>query len=486
MKIETPDWVLKHKKKGIDIRLIKNCYYAYRRHSEWDSEKKRAKTITDEYLGKITQDGIIKSKHQKVIQELSKSNIKEYGASKLMLEINKDIIKELKETFPNLWQFIFVIAIQRFFYSSPLKNMQTHFNYSSLSDEFPQINLSPKTSSEILRVVGADRSRVVDFLRKLMIGSEHLIVDLTAIYSQTENASYPTLGRNSQNEYLPQINMLLLFSKDKNKPIYFRLLPGSIVDISSIKLTLEESEINNAVFVGDKAFYSESNVISIRSFVSRYILPLRRNLTMIDYSPTKSNTKKSFDGHFFFEERVIWYKEKKHNDNRIILFLDESLKLSEQRGFLERIKAETSEFTIEDFHEKENTFGTISIITNTTYSAEEVYSYLKSRLNIECAFDTFKNTLDADKTYMRTDHHFQGWCFINFLSLYLYYSIYGLLLSNKLLNKFSPKDIIMHFSKVHKIKLSNKEIITEIPKKVRDLIEKMKLDKEILLKQKPE
>jgi hypothetical protein len=66
----------------------------------------------------------------------------------------------------------------------------------------------------------------------------------------------------------------------------------------------------------------------------------------------------------------------------------------------------------------------------------------------------------------------------------LYYSIYGLLLSNKLLNNFSPKDVILHFSKVHKIKLKDKEIITEIPKTVRILIEKMKLDEDILVKKK--
>lgn len=483
MKRVLPEWVLKHKTKGVDIRFINNFYYAYKRHSVWDSEKKRAKTVTDEYVGKITQEGIIKSKHQKIIQEISQSSIKEYGASKLIFEINKELIENLKDVFPNLWQFIFSLAVERFFYSSPLKNMQTHFNYSSLSDEFPQVNLSSKNASELLRNIGSDRNSVVDFLKKLMIGTEHLIIDLTAIYSQAENPTYPTFGHNSQNEYLPQINMLLLFSKDKNRPIYFRLLPGSIVDITSIKLTLEESQANNAVFIGDKAFYSESNIISIKSFVSKYILPLRRNLAMIDYSPTKSNTKKSFDGYFFFKKKVIWYKEKKQNDDRVILFLNESLKICEQQGFLERINAKTSELTIEEYHEKENTFGTISIITNTDYTPEDIYSYLKSRLHIESAFDTFKNTLEADRTYMRTDQHLQGWCFINFISLYLYYSIYGILLSNKLLKNFSPKDIILHFSKVHKIKLKNKEIITEIPKTVRTLIEKMKLDEKILTNQ---
>lgn len=484
MKKDIPEWVLKHKKKGIDIRFINNNYYAYKRHSVWDSEKKRAKTITDEYIGKISEGGITKSKHQRLMQDICKANIKEYGASKLIVNLNKDLISELKEIYPELWEYIFSLATERLFYSSPLKNMQTHFNCSYLSDEFPKINLSPKNASEILKYIGLDREKIVNLLKKLMIGTEHLIVDLTAIYSQAENSTYPAKGYNSHNEYLPQVNMLLLFSKDKNKPIYFRLLPGSIVDINSIKLTLEESEINNAVFVGDKAFYSESNVDSIKKFVSKYILPIRRNLTMIDYTPTKNPTKKYFDGYFFFEKRVIWHKEINQGENRIILFLDESLKLSEQNGFLQRLESKNSILTIEDYHEKECTFGTIAIITNTNYPAEEIYSYLKSRLHIEAAFDTFKNTLEADRTYMRTDQHLQGWCFINFISLYLYYSIYGILISNKLIKKFSPKDVILHFSKVHKIKLNGKEIVTEYPRTVKNLIEKMKLDKNVLILEK--
>ena len=94
MKKDIPEWVLKHKKKGIDIRFINNNYYAYKRHSVWDSVKKRAKTITDEYLGRITEEGIIKSKHQRIMQELSKANIKPDGS---LGTIEKSSLEELEK-----------------------------------------------------------------------------------------------------------------------------------------------------------------------------------------------------------------------------------------------------------------------------------------------------------------------------------------------------------------------------------------------------
>ncbi|HEY9206201.1 MAG TPA: IS1634 family transposase, partial [Candidatus Methanoperedens sp.] len=46
-----PDWVLKHKTKGTEIRKLGKYYYLYKIRSEYDKEKKRAKKITEKFLG---------------------------------------------------------------------------------------------------------------------------------------------------------------------------------------------------------------------------------------------------------------------------------------------------------------------------------------------------------------------------------------------------------------------------------------------------
>ncbi|MEM4293148.1 MAG: hypothetical protein QXJ27_03135 [Thermoplasmata archaeon] len=57
--------MLKHKTKGIEIDIKNGRYYARRVHSEWDPVKKRPKKVTDEYLGVVTPEGIIPSKHRR-------------------------------------------------------------------------------------------------------------------------------------------------------------------------------------------------------------------------------------------------------------------------------------------------------------------------------------------------------------------------------------------------------------------------------------
>ena len=71
--------------------------------------------------------------------------------------------------------------------------------------------------------------------------------------------------------------------------------------------------------------------------------------------------------------------------------------------------------------------GTISVITNLKVSGEIVYDMLKSRMEVEQAYDTFKNTIHADRSYMRDDHQMQGWIFVNFIALMMHYRIYAML-----------------------------------------------------------
>ncbi len=51
-----PEWALKHKKPGTELRLMKGRYYLYEVSSKWNKEKKRAQKITGKILGRITED----------------------------------------------------------------------------------------------------------------------------------------------------------------------------------------------------------------------------------------------------------------------------------------------------------------------------------------------------------------------------------------------------------------------------------------------
>ncbi|MCL6090075.1 MAG: transposase [Candidatus Thermoplasmatota archaeon] len=297
------------------------------------------------------------------------------------------------------------------------------------------------------------------FLKHFIADGDITIVDLTTVFSMSENVISATPGYDRNHEYLPEIRFTLLFNLKHMRPGYYRFVAGPIRDVSTIKITLKESGIRKAILIGDKGFYSEQNLIELEKAHINYIIPLRRNSGLIDYEPCRGDRNK-FQGYFMFDSRPVWFHSS-WNGRRIILFLDESLRLEEEKDVLLRKNG------MDTFNEKQFILGTIAVITDLEKSEREVYELLKQRSKVEQAFDTFKNVLHADRTYMRDDYALEGWFLVNFVSLLLYYEIYNLLRENDLLSKYSPMDVLVHMSRIHKLKIKNKWVTSEIPKKVR-------------------
>jgi transposase len=449
---------------------INNRYYLYKVKSVWDPRKGRARKVTEKYLGKITPEGLIKPKHKRVLEGLKEITVKEFGASHFVYEIASDTFEPLKKHYPAEWKEMAVFAIVRLFHSSPLKNVSHYYVTSHLSDVFPGAKVSPKSLSSLLRSLGERRGKMVKFMKDFVIGSEFMVFDLTHVFSFSENVISATLGHNSKGEYIPQINLALIFSLDEKLPSFFRLVPGSVRDVSLIPISLKEAGVKKAVIIGDKGLYSEDNVKFFEKEKLEYILPLKRDSSLIDYAPI--GDKRKLDGYFIFEKRVIWYYEK-HEDKRIIVFLDEKLKAEEEKDFISYI--EGKRLSIEEYYERQFKMGTIAVITNSPFPAQRVFELLKGRVEIEVLFDTFKNLLNADRTYMREDTRLQGWMLINFISLILYYKLYRILVEKGLLKKFSPRDVILHLSRIYKLKIEDKWMLSEIPKTSRTLIKKLQV-----------
>ncbi len=167
---------------------------------------------------------------------------------------------------------------------------------------------------------------------------------------------------------------------------------------------------------------------------------------------------------------MIWYYEREKDNRKIIVFLYEKLKAEEEKDFITHI--DNGKKPMDDYFDRQFKIGKIAVVAKTSFNADEVFKHLKARVEIESLFDTFKNLLHADRSYMRDEAHLQGWMFINFVSLLLYYKIYELLINKDLLTNCSPKDVILYLSRIYKLKIEGKWILSEIPKKSRKIIEK--------------
>jgi transposase len=471
-----PDWVLKRKEKGTMVAVRNGKYYLYSVTSVWDREKGRPRKLTGEYLGKITPDGLVKPRHVRMAEEIT---VKEYGATEYVLSICSDMVVErLKEHYPGEWEDILVFAMARLFHTSPMKNVYHHYITSHLSDAFPEASVSPKPLSDLLYSIGLGRQQAVDFMKEFVEGSEFLAFDSTHVFSLSEDVIAATLGHNSEEEYVPQINLSLIFSLDRMHPSFFRIVPGSIRDVSVIPASVKEAGISNAIVVTDKGFYSDANVRTLEGEGLRYVMPLRRNSSLISYRRLSSGDMKKLDGFFQFDERVVWYysavrrRRGKKKKKIVVVYFDPSLKTEEERDFLSHVSEGKAK--MEEYYERQRILGTISVLTDVEEAEpEEIFQLLKSRIDVEQLFDTLKNTLHADRTYMRDDHHLQGWMFVNFVAMLIYYRLYTELRSRKLLRKHSPHDVIVHLSRIQKLFVGGRWVLSEVPKTSREISEQL-------------
>lgn len=476
-----PAWALKHKKKGTELRNIRGHYYLYEVTSKWDPALKRSKKITGKMLGKITkEDGFVESEKQRLRkQSLKVENlrVKEFGIANYIENQLSVYPKLLKKHFPKHWKTLLGLVYGRLVFQSPLKNMSFHFHHSYLSEQYQDVDLSAKTLSKVLNEIGYQREKITDFFKEFKADNDCILIDGSDLCSDSKKIDLCELSKSKKGVYRPLINTMFVYSVAQQLPLYYRLLPGKIKDVKAFSLCLKESGIHDATIIADKGFFSKKNIEELDKEELQYIIPLRRDNALIDYAALNLNDKKSFDGFFEFEKRFIWYRvfELKNEEKNVIVFLDEELKTNEEKDYLLRITNEIENYSIEEFYDKQKSFGTIAMYTNKNKTASEIYVDYKSRGAIEGMIDTMKNVLDADKSYMQNEQTLEGWMFVNYIALHWYYSIYKLLAQHDLNKKYSPSDFLQMLKEIRKVNIQDKWYNAEVIKRTTDMLKKIGL-----------
>lgn len=166
---------------------------------------------------------------------------------------------------------------------------------------------------------------------------------------------------------------------------------------------------------------------------------------------------------------MIWHHEHSADGRKVILYFDEKRKMEEGRDLIQRVHGRRKKMS--DYYSGQFSMETITVLTNTALKARKMFELLKHRVDIEQTFDTFKNTLHADRTYMRDDTHMQRWMFANFVAMLLYYKIYNMLVAKEMPSRYSPADIVMHLSRIYKLKVGDRWMLPEVPKTSNDVAE---------------
>jgi transposase len=453
-----PDWARKYKTKGVYIRNVGNSYYAYRTRSKWDKENKKTKTLPPEYIGVVTRNGIVRKGDVTGIR-----SDYEYGNIALLYGIaEKTILPVLKEVFPYLYGMIINYVILREIQPLPMKSIRYLYEktyLSRISDE----SMASSSIAGMLSSLPWDQS--IRVMKKLTEKGEYVLIDSTAVFSRSENASFLESGHNSKGIHIPQINVMMLFSSTRTVPTFVRILPGSIGDVSAMSETVDMAGVEKCVIVADKGFFSSDNIRKLKRRHLSYIIPLRRNSSLIPEPEHFMNV-------FLYDGKPVKYWKK---ENDVYVYEDPVLKSEEEKDYLIRIGE--NKRSRKQYDENQINFGKLYLLSDLNDEPERIYRLYKQREYVEYAFNVYKNDLEADRSYLGDDGMISTYMFLNLLSLYLHFQIL-----NMIDGKYSVRDVLLILSRIKMYRMENGEIMSEIPKKARELVEKLGIDLSMLCK----
>lgn len=486
-----PNWALEHKKTGTELKLINGRYYLYGVKSVYDKTLKRAKKVSLGILGSITQEkGFIPSEKKELKVKSEKTYFKkqvfsfEYGFSKWLFDtLEKDgTLAELKVHFPDLWQFIVLMVFCRIGYKSPLKNVPFYIEQSDIQSLLGWTEkLSDQKISDWLFQLGSAQNSIHQFMKPKNSHKKTVLMDATDMVLESNHIALSQKGYNSDMNFQSQFVLLYMYDANSLEPLYYRLLPGNIREISSMQNTIKISGLEQCIYIADKGFFSESNITELENLNMSFIIPLKRDNKLIPYGSLEQIEQT--DNYFEFAKRFIFFAATTKDNNRSInLFLDGRLKEQEKTDYLSRIKSIPENYSKSKFNEKVKTMGTLAIMHNTELSPQELYLEYKNRGEIEQFFDHLKNTLEASCSNMQREESLNGWMFINHLSMKIIYKLLFILKTTplnkkqKLNHKYSINDVIEYLKSIKKVKFAaNESIIAEINKSTKTLLEKMKI-----------
>jgi hypothetical protein len=447
-----PETIKQHRPQGTEIRHKNGHYYVYKVQGYYDKVARKPKRRSLGCIGQIYETvGFVANKREGRPAELM---TREYGATRIAMALSADIFEKLRECFPFDFIRVYVMALLKLLGNLSMKDMDTAYAKSAVSQILPEVHLSKNTVSTFLRELSLQRGGMVKFMREYAhCGDGGIIFDGSSFVSGARLNPFCEKGYSPGNIGKSQIRLLYAYDRVNKVPIYFMVLPGTISDKSAFSAALEEIGGRGYTVILDKGFFSAKNIELMEGM--DFIIPLQKNTALIpDGLKSFSAYEKNISNRFSYHKRIIYFAEVKQNKFgrcRVYAYYDCERRQYLMEGYLNKLQGDDGSVPDELMDQvmaDTAGFGVSFLLTSLDTTAKQAYLDYKTRWEIEAMFDTHKNTLGFDMKYEASCNIQEGWAFIEFLALLIYHKINGTLVSSGMIRSFNVKDILFRASTV--------------------------------------
>lgn len=421
------------------------------------------------------------------------------------------IDKTLRTSFPENWDRILTCA----YYLASEGTSLCHVEQWSARNRHPfHSKLADQRVSELLRRItpSAQQKFFGDWMA-CNHNKGYFALDITSVSSYSEFIDYIRWSYNRDGENLPQVNLLMVTSEETHLPIYYRILSGSIKDVTTINESLANFKFLGARsvhLVMDKGFYSEPNIDAL--YESHYRFSVGVPFTASIATDAVEENRMGMDSHEHFINigeddlyavtKCIKWKghrcylhtyydslkaelENKKFTHRLLQCHDELASHNERpenqifydkyffvRDFPKRErKVQYNEEAIR--RHKQNHIGWLVIISNKTKDATEALRSYRQKDAIEKGFDDLKNDLDMKRLRIHSNTAMEGRIFIQFVALILTTYLRGIMKKQGWDRSHNLQEIMSEMKSLKEISIEGKrkKLVTTPTKFQRQIME---------------
>lgn len=251
--------------------------YAYESVSIRVPGKKNPKTVKT-YLGKVDPETgkiIPKESRKRPEEEYAKF----YGAVQVLDGIQKGmgIYEDLDAVFTTMAPNIMGAAMAMAINPTSLDSLHYTVEGSVIKEKYRlRGTLSPTSAGDLTEKLGGMLTTMDRFFMKRIerASSEFYSLDLTSVSTYSDLHGWAQWGHNRDGEDLRQTNIAMV-TDSEGIPVMFRMLPGSVADMSVLKTTVEDLKRMGCEgrLVMDRGFESADNLAALLDLGVRFTMP---------------------------------------------------------------------------------------------------------------------------------------------------------------------------------------------------------------------
>jgi len=488
----------------------------------WDKKKKQART-RQTYLGRLDSETgtFIPAKKFKEDQLAAMdtaitATAHVSGPAMLLERVDKELglSSTLKQAAPDIWREILALAWYILVTGRTLADADVWLeHHDSPTDKV----LSSQRISELLVEISEDvRQTFFKLWSRKIADGDHLCYDITSVSSYTKQNEYVRYGHNRDHDFLPHVNLAMVYGQKSFLPVAYRELPGSIPDVRALNNLLDQFkklDLTKLHFVMDKGFYSSSNIDALCAHRHHFTIAVPNHLKYVreyidthrDEIDSPAGLRMVDDEEAIYVQTYLYPWDEARRRCYLHIFFNPQHMMEDRVDFdlhilqleHELVEHELMEAHAEQYKQffivketpkggrkvirnaeaitaaRKRYVGFTAILTTKCKDPLEALRIYREKDVIEKSFDDLKNELDMKRLRIHDARRMKGRTFIQFIALILLAQIRKTMRETQLTKKYTAKRLLWELESIttisYKGKYKNK--LSEVTKQQRQIFE---------------